>query len=74
MLIEIDKDAALVLLELIASRQEEIVMSLGLGAAERNALWVLEGALEGTLVEVFDSQHAELVQAARHSLIKRLGD
>jgi hypothetical protein len=38
MLIDLDKDAALVLFELLTSREEELVGSLKLQPPERNAL------------------------------------
>ncbi len=73
MLIDLDNQAALVLFELLASREEELFNSLKLEAAERNALWLLEGALEKTLVEPFDPNYESLVIAARESLVERLG-
>jgi hypothetical protein len=73
MLIDLDKDAALVLFELLTSREEELVGSLKLQPPERNALRSLEGALERTLVEPFSPEYASLLASARKALVDRGG-
>jgi hypothetical protein len=73
-LIDLDKDAALVLFELLTSREEELVGSLRLGPPERNALRSLEGALERTLVEPFSPEYASLLALARTALVDRGGE
>lgn len=71
--IDLDKDAAIVLFELLAAREEELVRTVQLEVPERNALWFLEGALEKKLVEPFKSNYAEILAAARDSLAVRGG-
>ena len=68
MQIELDKNTALVIFELLASREEELVRALALDDPERNALWHLECALERVLVEPFSAQYSELLEAAREAL------
>ena len=74
MLLELDKDVALVLFELLASREKEIVNTMKLEPPERNALWSLEGALEKTLVELFSTDYQSLLATARKALIERGGE
>ena len=73
MQIELEREAALVLFELLASRDEELVRVLKLEAAERNALWSLEGALERVLVELFSPEYRNLLANARRILVERGG-
>jgi len=72
--LELDKDAALVLFEFLASREEEVVNTLKLEAPERNALWSLEGALEKVLVEPLSPDYQSLLATARKALIDRGGE
>ena len=74
MQIDLDSDAALVLFELLASREEQIVSALQLEAAERNALWCLEGSLEKVLVGPLSPSYGALLQNARKSLVERGGE
>jgi hypothetical protein len=73
MQIELDRDAAHVLFELLASREERIVAALQLAAAERNAPWYLRGASANALVALFSADYLKLVQNARRSLVERGG-
>jgi hypothetical protein len=70
--VELDSDAALVLFELLASR-DDFAERLSLEAPERNALWALHGALEKQLVTPFAPDYATQLSAARASLIERFG-
>ena len=74
MQIELDSDAALVLFELLTSREEHMVTALQLEAAERNALWCLESALEKALLAPMSADYLTLVQNARRSLVERGGE
>lgn len=74
MQIDLDSDAALVLFELLVSREEQIVAALQLKAAERNALRCLEGTLEKTLVAPLSVDYVTLLTKARNSLVERLGE
>lgn len=67
--ITLEKDEALVLFELVASEK----LNASIGAAERNALWVLESVLEKQLVEPLSSEYSNLLEEARKSLIERFG-
>lgn len=67
--ITLDDDVALVLFELLASTRLES----GLDAPERNALWVLQGYLEKTLVQPLAPNYEQLLAKARASLIERFG-
>ena len=71
--ITLDDDVALVLFELLASDRIETELT-GLEAPERNALWALEGCLEKNLVEPFSPKYAQLLEAARASLVERFGE
>jgi hypothetical protein len=73
-LIDLDRDEALVLSDLLHSRGEEVVEALALEAAERNALWALEGALEKVLVEPFSADYESLLEATRKALVERGGE
>ena len=68
--VTLEDDVALVLLDLLHSEQLEKQV----GTAERNALWVLEGALEKRLVAPFQPDYLEQLRKARASLIERYGD
>jgi hypothetical protein len=70
--VELEPDVALVLFELLASR-EDMPEQLKLEAPERNALWVLEAALEKRLTAPLQSDYAAQVAAARASIVSRLG-
>jgi hypothetical protein len=67
--ITLDDDVALVLFELLAAGRLEP----GLEAAERNALWQLEGYLEKTLVQPFSPDYSQLLEQAKASLVQRFG-
>jgi hypothetical protein len=70
--LELDPNAALVLFELLAS-QDDIPERLKLEAAERNALWALEGALEKVLAAPFAPDYSSQLAAARASLVEKGG-
>ena len=70
--VELDSDAALVLFELLASR-DDLAEQLKLEAPERNSLWDLHGALEKRLAAPFAGDYAAQLSAARASLIERFG-
>jgi hypothetical protein len=74
MQIDLENEAALILFELITARENELVTALGLQAAERNALWALQGALEKVLVEPFSPDYDSLLAAARRSMVERGGE
>jgi len=74
MQVELDNETALVLFELLASREEELVRLLKLEAAERNALWSLEAALERVLAEPFSPEYKALLANARRVLVERGGE
>ena len=73
MQVELDNESALVLFELLASRDEELVRSLKLEPAERNALWSLEAALERVLAEPLSPEYKALLANARKVLVERGG-
>jgi hypothetical protein len=67
MTIELSSDEALVLFDLLAhygSEGDGRMLAIR-NAAERNALWALEAALEKNLVAPFEKDYAELLAAAR---------
>jgi len=66
--ITLEDDEALVLFELLASRTVEAT-----SAPERNALTALQGLLEKQLVGPFSANYAQLLAAARSSLVARYG-
>ena len=70
--LELSRDEALVLFELIAdySMQPELKLA---DPSERIALNLLAGAFEKTLVEPFRPDYLELVKEARTRLIERYG-
>jgi hypothetical protein len=68
----LDDDAALVLFELLVSK-DEALSKLGLDSAETLALWSLEGALEKQLSEPFKPDYELLLERAKNSLNERLG-
>jgi hypothetical protein len=70
--ISLDRDAALVLFELLASRTD-ISDSLGLGSPERAALDLFEASLERALTEPFAPNYSELLVAAKRRLSERHG-
>ena len=74
MQVELDNETALVLFELLVSREEELVRSLNLEPAERNALWSLEAALERVLAEPFSPEYKTLLANARKVLVERGGE
>ncbi len=67
--IALEKDEALVLFELLASQK----LDNAVDAAERNALWALEGVLQKVLVELLASNYADIIKGARESLLSRYG-
>ena len=71
-LVELDSDAALVLFELPASR-DDLAEQLNLEAPERNSLWDLQGALEKRLAAPFAGDYLAQLSAASASLIERFG-
>ena len=64
----------MVLLDFLASREEEVTRLLKLEAPERNALWSLECSLEKVLAEPFSPDYASLLAAARKALVERGGE
>ena len=70
--VELEPDEALVLFEFLASRKN-LAKQLALDAPVRNALWALEAALERKLVPPFQSDYDAQLQAARKSVVERLG-
>ncbi len=70
--IELDPDEALVLFELLASH-DDISERLSVEAAERNALWALEAALEKVLVAPLSSDYVVQLEMARASLVAKGG-
>ena len=74
MQIDLDGNTALVLFELLTSREEELTLALKLEAPERIALWRLEGALEMALVEPFSTDYAALLEEARIALRDQGGE
>lgn len=75
MTLDLDDDAALVLFDLLGGYAEadegrQLVIR---SAAERNALWQLEGALEKRLVAPFRNDYADQLAAARTRLEEQGG-
>ena len=70
--IELGRDEALVLFELLADFHNQPVLELASGA-ERLAMIRLHGALERTMVEPFTPEYADLVEGARARLAKEFG-
>lgn len=73
--VELDDDAALVVFDLLAGLGEndegrQLVFS---DAGARNALWLLEAALEKRLVVPFQADYEDQVRAARKRLELRGG-
>ena len=67
MIVELSADESLVLLDLLAAygAQDDGRALRVRHAAERNALWALEGALERQLATAFQKDYAEQLAAAR---------
>jgi hypothetical protein len=57
---------------MLASR-DNLAEQLKLEAPERNSLWALEAALEKQLVAPFQADYATQLNAARQSIVTRLG-
>ncbi len=74
MQLELDNETALVLFELLSAREEELVRSLKLAPAERNALWFLEAALQRVLSEPLSPEYRALLANARKVLVERCGE
>jgi hypothetical protein len=70
--VELEPDVALVLFELLASR-DDLPEQLRLEAPERHALWALEAALEKRLVAPLAPDYRSQLLAARRSIVERLG-
>jgi hypothetical protein len=70
--LEIGRDEALVLFELIADYNMEPELKLT-EHAERISMNLLVGALEKTLVEPFRPDYLELVRTARARLVEQYG-
>lgn len=68
--INLEDDEALVLFDLLASKQLEDAI----GVPERKALWALEALLEKTLTAPMRPDYSRLLEAARQSLMERYGD
>lgn len=66
--IALEQDEALVLFEALASKRLAATEP-----AERNALWALEALLERQLAAPFASNYEEQLQAARASIVARMG-
>lgn len=75
MTLELNDDAALVLFDLLAEygEQDEGRELVVRSAAERNALWLLHGALEKRLVAPFKQDYVAELEAARARLEEQLG-
>jgi hypothetical protein len=73
-LLNLDRATALVLFELLSSREDEIVSTLRLQVPERNAIWSVVTALEKVLVEPFSPDYAEHLAAARKTLLETGGE
>ena len=71
--IEIDQDVALVLFELLADFYDQDALPVR-DPSDRLALVRLSGALESTLVEPFQPNYKDLLEAARASLKTQFGD
>lgn len=75
MTVDISEDDALVLFDLLSDRGREsggrslVIRS----AAERNALWHLEAALERSLVPSLEKSYADQVREARERLEREGG-
>jgi hypothetical protein len=69
---ELNRDAALVLFELLADFHLSPRLELP-ELADRAALVKLHGALESTLVEPFQPEYRDLLEAAKRRLTERLG-
>jgi hypothetical protein len=65
-------DEAMVLFELLSSERIEKEIPR-LEAPERHALSALSGLLEKALAQPFSSDHTQLLEKARASLVERLG-
>jgi hypothetical protein len=72
--LELDRDAAIVIFELLSKHNESAGSSLTLSPADECALDQLLGSLEPKLVEPFSPDYRETVERARASLLKRFGD
>ena len=70
--VELDPDVALVLFEMLASR-DDLSAQLKLESPERNSLWALQAALEKELVAPLQADYAAQLNAARQSVVARLG-
>lgn len=70
--VELDPDVALVLFEMLASR-DNLAEQLKLEVPERNSLLALEAALEKQLVAPLQADYAAQLNAARQSIVARLG-
>lgn len=64
--VSLTRDQALVLFEWLAREDEKGIRIEH--PAEQAVLWIVEGQLESALVEVLQSDYAELVAAARERI------
>ena len=71
--LELDRDAAIVIFELLSKHNEGAGSSLTLTPADGCAFDQLLGSLESTLVEPFSAEYSETVERARASLLQRFG-
>jgi hypothetical protein len=71
--LELDRDAAIVIFELLSRHNSEGGSSLGLSPSDECALDQLLGCLERKLIEPFSLDYGQVLEGARASLLKRFG-
>ena len=71
--LELDRDASIVIFELLSKHNEGAGSSLTLSPTDECAFDQLLGSLESTLVEPFSAEYREVVERARASLLQRFG-
>ena len=71
--LELDRDAAIVIFDLLSRHGEGGGTSLTLAPADEYAFDQLLGSLESTLVEPFATDYGAVVEKARASLLNRFG-
>jgi hypothetical protein len=67
--IELTRDEAVVLFELLARDESATGIVAVEHEAERKVLWILEGLLENVLVEPLRSDYRDLVETARKNVL-----
>lgn len=71
--LELDRDAAIVIFELLSKHHEGTGAPLTLSFADECAFDQLLGCLERTLVEPLSADYRETLERARASLLERFG-